>query len=583
MMITAAMLIGLAWKSALIAGLTLALLRLARRRSAGERSLVAHVGLLALLVLPVASLVLPLWQPLPASWVAEAAPQASAVTDAAGLPGEPAAAARLPGEPAAAAASQPVMADTAGSASDILSSGGELAPFLYLVPLALLFAVMIVAVVRLFAMRGRAEVLVEGSWLSALAEAQRRMGFKHGTALLVSDELRSPISWGLLRSTIVLSPKAAQAVGEAEAIIAHELAHIARLDWAKLLASRIACAVFWFNPLVWMLARESHQLREEAADDAVLMADIDGPDYASLLVGAARHDNRGALMAAHGVAPSHGSLKRRITRVLDASLKRGPASASWVLMSLVVLAGVTAPLAAFSATAGEERATAAAAQSAAFAAERTAMASSRSAIASKADAIEDAAAAENAAQVTAEELMVLRAVGVTAEYAAEMRAEGGAMDTDELIAAKASGLDAAYVREMRTIVPAADMGEMVGARSLGVDADFARDMKTHFPGAGLDDLIALKAMGIDCDFVTDMQRANPRLRDADDAIEMRATALARPMAVSRAVPPSRPTAAAGGATVRIGPGGMTEARSGDGRVARIEVAEPPEPPAPPAT
>src|SRR3546814_1043120 len=60
----------------------------------------------------------------------------------------------------------------------------------------------------------------------------------------------------------------------------HELAHVARLDWAKLLGARVACAVFWFNPLVWMPARESHQLREEAADDAVLMADIDGPDYA---------------------------------------------------------------------------------------------------------------------------------------------------------------------------------------------------------------------------------------------------------------------------------------------------------------
>src|SRR3546814_5992348 len=71
-----------------------------------------------------------------------------------------------------------------------------------------------------------------------------------------------------------------------------------------------------------MLARESHQLREEAADDAVLMADIDGPDYATLLVGAARHDNRGALLAAHGVAPGKDSLKRRITRVLDGSLRR---------------------------------------------------------------------------------------------------------------------------------------------------------------------------------------------------------------------------------------------------------------------
>ncbi len=416
MMITTTMLIGLAWKSALIAGLTLGLLQLARSRSAGERSLVAHVGLLALLVLPVASLVLPLWQPLPATWVAETKPTTFVLTEIGGSAVDP----------AFAAASVPVAADTAGSPPISPSVGADLAPFLYLVPLALLFGVMLLAVLRLFAMRGRAEVLVEGSWLSALAEAQRRMGFKHGTALLVSDELRSPISWGLLRSTIVLSPKAVQAVGEAEAIIAHELAHIARLDWAKLLASRVACAVFWFNPLVWMLARESHQLREEAADDAVLLADIDGPDYATLLVGAARHDNRAALMAAHGVAPSKNSLKRRITRVLDASLKRGPASASWVLMSLVVLAGLTAPLAAFSATAAEEKMTAKEAQTAAIAAQKSAIASARSVTATKAQvqAADEAAATSTTRQLSAEQLISLRAIGVTAEYAAEMRAEG---------------------------------------------------------------------------------------------------------------------------------------------------------------
>jgi len=573
MMITASMLIGLAWKSALIAGLTLALLRLAKMRSAGERSLVAHVGLLALLVLPVASLVLPLWQPLPASWVAEAAPTAAAITDTGGSAVDP----------AVAAASVPAVADTAGSPPISLSVGADLAPFLYLVPLALLFGVMMLAVLRLFAMRGRAEVLVDGSWLSALAEAQRRMGFKHGTALLVSDELRSPISWGLLRSTIVLSPKAVQAVGEAEAIIAHELAHIARLDWAKLLASRVACALFWFNPLVWMLARESHQLREEAADDAVLMADIDGPDYATLLVGAARHDNKAALMAAHGVAPSKGSLKRRITRVLDASLRRGPASASWVLMSLVVLAGVTAPLAAFSATAAEEIVTAKDGRIAAVAAQKSAVASARSAMAAKAEAVDEAAAAATTRQLSAEQLISLRAVGVTAEYAAQMREQGATMNADELIAAKASGVDVSYIREMRAIVPAADLDELVGARQVGVNAAFARDMKSHFPDIGLDDLVALRAMGVDCDFVTDMQRSGVRMRNADDAIELRATGMSRPVAKRRATPTPRPTAARSqhGAAVSIGADGMMEARSGDGRVARIEFAEPSEPPEPP--
>src|SRR3546814_19484140 len=95
------------------------------------------------------------------------------------------------------------------------------------------------------------------------------MGFKHGTALLVSTELRSPISWGVLRPTIVLSPKAVAAASEAEAIIAHELAHVARLDWAKLLGARVACAVFWFNPLVWMLARESRSEERRVGKESV--------------------------------------------------------------------------------------------------------------------------------------------------------------------------------------------------------------------------------------------------------------------------------------------------------------------------
>ncbi len=70
-------------------------------------------------------------------------------------------------------------------------------------------------------------------------------------------------------------------------VLAHELAHVIHGDWAKLMLSRVATAAFWFNPLAWVLAREAHQLREEAADDAVLAANIAGTDYAELLVGVA--------------------------------------------------------------------------------------------------------------------------------------------------------------------------------------------------------------------------------------------------------------------------------------------------------
>lgn len=567
-MLTTAMLLGLAWKSVVVAALTLGLLRLARWRSAGERSMIAHAGLMALLALPAAILLLPQWAPLPAAWsLAPAAPATEIVTTGGSAI-----------DPAPVTTSVPVVANTAGS-TPIAVPWSDLAPFLYLVPLALLFGVMAVAVVRLFAMRGRAEILVERSWLSALAEAQRRMGFKHGTALLVSNELRSPISWGVLRPTIVLSPKAVAASGEAEAIIAHELAHVARLDWAKLLGARVACAVFWFNPLVWMLARESHQLREEAADDAVLMADIDGPDYATLLVGAARHDNQGALLAAHGVAPGKDSLKRRITRVLDGSLKRGPASASWMLMSLVVLAGITAPLAAFSATAKPG----VAADVHAAAASTTTRQSTTTVTSQTVKAAKSGAADAGAKPLTADELVGMRAVGVTPEYVAEMREHGGSLDADDIISAKASGIDPDYIRQMRAILPAAPFDELVGARHVGVNAAFARDMKSHFPDIGVDDLIALKAMGVDCDFVTDMQKSGVKMRDADDAIELRATSGFRPVKPRPAATP-RPVARAvrdGNVAVVDMERGVIEARRADGRTARVEFPATPEPPEPP--
>ncbi|MDO9370567.1 MAG: M56 family metallopeptidase [Sphingopyxis sp.] len=585
MMLTAAMLLGLAWKSAIVAALTLALLRLARSRSAGERSMIAHAGLMALLALPAAMLLLPQWAPLPAGWsfesaapiVQTAAPGVAAVDPAPATASVPAVAG------VSFEGKGPFKADGAGSAPNAFA-WSDLAPFLYLVPLALLFAMMLLAVVRLFAMRRRAEVLVERSWLTALAEAQRRMGFKHGTALLVSNELRSPISWGVLRPTIVLSPKAVAASGEAEAIIAHELAHVARLDWAKLLGARVACALFWFNPLVWMLARESHQLREEAADDAVLMSDIDAPDYATLLVGAARHDNERALLAAHGVAPGKNSLKRRITRVLDGSLKRGPASASWILMSLVLPAGVTAPLAAFSATA--ERKTAVGVHAVAVATDRkTTMVTSQSAATAKATATDDAAAAATTSRaLSAEDLVSMRAVGVTPEYVAQMRKSDTSLDVDDIISAKASGIDPAYIRQMRSIIPGADFGELVGARHVGVDAAFARDMKSHFPDVGIDDLVALKAMGVDCDFVTDMRRSGLKLRDADDAIELRATRGFRPAVKPRPAAMSRPAmGAVRGDDVAVidMERGVVEARRADGRTARIETPATPEPPEPP--
>ncbi len=326
-----------AWKSFLVAGAVLVLLALLKRRSAAERACVAHFGMAAVLLLPLAIVAGPSLELLPVRddappMVAEAVPDTFAAA--------PAAEAALPHAgvlPSEAAEEEP-------AASWI---GPESAVILYFLPAALLHLTTMAAVLRLIALRRRANVIVQQGWLTALAHAQRRMGIKSGTALLVSEELSSPVSWGLLRPIILLSEDALENPVDAEAIIAHELAHVARFDWLNLLVARVASALFWFNPLVWLLARQGHQLREEAADDAVLRAEIPSIDYAALLVGAARHEGRSMLLAANGVAPAKGSLSLRVRRILEPTCPRSPVRLAWgagCAAGAVLIAGALAAL-----------------------------------------------------------------------------------------------------------------------------------------------------------------------------------------------------------------------------------------------
>ena len=189
-------LIAIALKSLLVAGLTLGLLAVMKHRSAAERSWVAHIGLLALIIMALAPLVL--------TWNVEAPALLSPAPAVETSTSAPISTANLPpmhlGSPAVlpAKATPPRARISAAAAASAI----------YAVPAAILLLVTLLALVRLVALQARAEVLVDGHWLTALARAQRRMGFKHGTALLTSNALSSPISRGLMRPVILLNSRA---------------------------------------------------------------------------------------------------------------------------------------------------------------------------------------------------------------------------------------------------------------------------------------------------------------------------------------------------------------------------------------
>ena len=290
--------------------------------------------------------------------------------------------------------------------------------------------------------------------------------------------------------------------------------------------------MFWFNPLVWLLARESHQLREEAADDAVLLSDVDGTDYASLLVSAARHDNQALLLAAHGVAPAKDSLKRRITRVLDTSLARRPANVGWVALCLVAVLGIAGPLAAL------EPAAKRADQSAdlAFAADAPSVSeiAARAVAGAVPDVVRRALGDESNELVEADEaresdegdseaerLIEMKAVGLSASYIEEMQAAGFSGPIDDLIEARAVGVTPAFAREMRRYSPDIELEAVVEARAIGLSPELVGQVRGLMPEMSIDNTAEFAALGVTPDYLRAMHGLFPRLTPGE-VVEMKA-------------------------------------------------------------
>jgi beta-lactamase regulating signal transducer with metallopeptidase domain len=117
----------------------------------------------------------------------------------------------------------------------------------------------------------------------------RQMGIHRPVLLRVGGRVRAPMAMGIFRPTVLLSAETRVWPRSAvDAAILHELAHVKRFDPAVQLLGWLACAVYWFNPLVWLSAARMRMERELACDDAVLRHDIEPAGYARLLVDVAR-------------------------------------------------------------------------------------------------------------------------------------------------------------------------------------------------------------------------------------------------------------------------------------------------------
>lgn len=129
-----------------------------------------------------------------------------------------------------------------------------------------------------------------------------------------------------------------------EHVLRHERAHIERGDWVTALATRLACALYWPNPLAWLLARAARDLAEEAADDRVLVSGVAPSSYATDLLEISRAAKAAAPALALSMAQK-AKVARRIEMILNRNKQRGGISLAGLVVGVGLFSGVTIPVA----------------------------------------------------------------------------------------------------------------------------------------------------------------------------------------------------------------------------------------------
>jgi beta-lactamase regulating signal transducer with metallopeptidase domain len=352
-----AVLVDAALRGSLILLAALAATRLMKRRTAAARHLVWVVALASMLALPLLSRVLPAWRVVPvpaplrpvtsfvAAPVAAAPPVVSALREggAESSIDAPSTAALLPSSSGEGIIAHPA-ASPAAPAAPVFDWKTALMA-VWIVGGAALALRLAYGMVRVFWMERRAVEITDDGWVRIADGLARRLRVGRMVTLLREAHAVVPMTWGVVRPVVLLPADAEEWDTERRTVVlAHELAHVRRWDTLTQWIAHLALALFWFNPLVWMAARQMREEREHACDDAVLSIGTRPVEYADHLLDIVR-----SLGAVEGPAAALAMARRsqfegRLLAILDSATPRGGVSRGLGFAALALAAAAVLPL-----------------------------------------------------------------------------------------------------------------------------------------------------------------------------------------------------------------------------------------------
>lgn len=109
---------------------------------------------------------------------------------------------------------------------------------------------------------------------------------KKSVAILESTLVKMPMTIGYLKPVILLPVGLINhlSIEQTEAVLAHELAHIARKDYLFNILQSVMEVLFYFNPAVWLISAHIRRERENCCDDIAVRVCGNSLNYVKALV-----------------------------------------------------------------------------------------------------------------------------------------------------------------------------------------------------------------------------------------------------------------------------------------------------------
>jgi len=396
----------------------------------------------------------------------------------------------------------------------------------------------------------RKEIKAVGAGLYAKCLAlQRRMGLDRVIRYWECHRLDAPAVLGWFRPVVLLPVRALTGLTEAqiEAVIAHELAHIRRLDCFVNLFQIATETLLFYHPAVWWVSQRIRAERENCCDDEAIVICGDAVNYARALTLMEEWRTAPALM----MAANRGPLAERVMRLLGWNGAAGRIRVAGLAGSLVCLVGALLAGNAFlgiahaalgadaspsqeqessvivvkpETTTPKARTTQAAKPAPAPTAQATPKAQTspisepQTASDGKKQSYMDAMAAAGIKITDVDELIALKIQGVTPEYIKGMHDLGLQPNAEELIGMKVQGVTPEYIRGFHDLGLQPSAEDVIGLKVQGVTPDYVKEMKAIGLKPNTEELIGMKVQGVTPEYVKSMQAAGFKDLDCDELI-----------------------------------------------------------------